>query len=161
MKISISALSSRQKAILVGMIGGTAFFICYALGQRPPNYVTPLNPVGLLLFFPVIGALGAFAAGELGKAVPAARYGAWAGAITGAMASVTLIILHNYARHIHGSAIDFSGLLRDLLYYVIMGGMLTAMIAAITLALGAAGAFVFSCVAQFVDTIVHFERYRR
>ena len=161
MKIPIANLSSKQKTIIVGAIGGIAFFIYYALGQRPPNYITPLNPVGVLLFFLVIGAMGAFAAGELKKATRAARYGAWAGAITGAMASVTLIILHNYAKYIDSPSINFSALPGELLYYVVTGGMLTAMIAAVTLALGAAGAFVFSCVAQFVDTTVHFKRYRR
>ncbi len=150
-----------QMALIVGAIGGIAFFIYYASGQRPPNYITPLNPAGVLLFFLVIGAMGAFAAGELKKAAIAARYGAWAGAVTGAMASVTLVILHNYAKYIQGPAIDFSALFRDLSYYVIMGVMLTAVIAAVTLAIGAAGAFVFSCVAQFADTAVHFRQHRR
>ncbi|HEY3273218.1 MAG TPA: hypothetical protein VGJ92_05615 [Methanocella sp.] len=161
MKISYTTLTSKRKAIIVGAAGGIAFFIYYALGQRPPNYITPLNPVGMILFFPAIGAMGAFAAGEWKKASRAARYGACAGATTGAMASLTLIILHNYVKYIHGSAIDFSALLHDLPYYVLAGLMLTAMIAAVTLAMGAAGAFVFSCMAQFVDTTVHFSRYRR
>jgi hypothetical protein len=148
-------------AITIGAIGGIAFFIYYMAGQRPPNYITPLNPVGMVLFFPAVGAMGAFAAGEWKKASRAARYGGWAGATTGAMASLTLIILHNYAKYIHGSAIDFSALLRDLPYYILAGVMLTAMIAAVALAMGAAGAFVFSCMAQFIDTTVHFSRYRR
>jgi hypothetical protein len=161
MKVSLDALSNRHKAIIVGVIGGIAFFVYYAMGQRPPNYIAPLNPVGVLLFFLAIGAMGAFAAGEWKKAFRAVRYGAWAGAITGAMASVTLIILHNYANPIQGSAVNFSTLFGFSLYYLVFGAMLTVMIAAVTLALGAAGAFVFSCVAQLVDTAMHFKRYRR
>jgi hypothetical protein len=77
------------------------------------------------------------------------------------MASLTLLILHNYAKYIHGSAIDFSALLRDLPYYILAGGVFTVIIAMVTLALGIAGAFVFSRTAQFADTIVHFKRHRR
>jgi hypothetical protein len=161
MKIFFTARSKKHKAIIVGIIGGIVFFIYYALGQRPPNYITPLNPVGVLLFFLVIGAMGAFAAGEWKKAANAATYGAWAGAITGALASVTLIILHNYVKYIDSPSINFSALPGEFLYYVVTGGILTAMIAVVTLALGAVGAFVFSCGAQIVDTSVHFKRYRR
>jgi hypothetical protein len=79
MKILFTALSKKHKAIIVGATGGIAFFIYYARGQRPPNYITQLNPAGVLLFFFAIGAMGAFAAGEWKKAASAARYGAWAG----------------------------------------------------------------------------------
>jgi hypothetical protein len=161
MKMSFIALSNRHKAILIGVIGGITYSGYYALKQFPPYYLPSLFPLGEFLFFLLIGAMGAFAAGEFNKATRAARYGAWAGVTAGVMLSVILIILHNYAKHINGSGIDFSPLLGYLEYYVVVGGMLTAMIAAVTLALGAAGAFVFSCIAQFVDTTVHFRQHRR
>lgn len=153
--------SPRMRAVIVGAIGGITFFVYYALGQRPPNYITPLNPVGVLLFFLAIGAMGACATGEWRKATRAARYGALAGAVTGALSSITLIILHNYAKYIHGLSIDFSALFRDLTEYIILGPMATAMIAIATMVLGAVGGIALSLVMQFFDTIIHFGRYRR
>lgn len=149
-------------AMAAGVIGGCGFFIFYLLGQRPPNYITPLNPLGMLIFILVIGAIGAFLTGEWSKATQAARYGALSGAVVGVIISLTLLILHNYAKYIQDTSINFSALLRDLPYYILMGGILsTLIIAAVTLVMGAAGAFAFSCIAQFVDTIMQFKQHRR
>jgi hypothetical protein len=146
--VSSFRLTWWQKATIVGVIGGIAFFVYYKLGQQPPYYITPLNPLGVLLFFLLTGAIGAiFATGEWKKVETAATAGAVAGFVTGTISAVTLVILNNIY------LIGLSGMLHDWLYYLIFGGYFTVVIAVITMIIGALGGIIFSLAVRLIDVV--------